>query len=76
MFFVTSQNVAVVNYFYYFMSKNSHWFAEMIANVLRDADQLQTTFRTLLTNQSEANVWTGHVVDSVVEIIQMIPKVF
>lgn len=48
----------------------------MIANVLRDADQLQTTFRTLLTNQSEANVWTGHVVDSVVEIIQMIPKVF
>nr|XP_040057060.1 ATP-binding cassette sub-family A member 12 [Gasterosteus aculeatus aculeatus] len=48
---------------------------EMIANVLRDADQLQTTFRTLLTNQSEANVWTGHVVDSVVEIIQMIPKI-
>ncbi|KAM8855240.1 uncharacterized protein abca12 [Spinachia spinachia] len=48
---------------------------EMMVNVLEDADQLQTTFLTLLTNQSEAGVWTGHVMDSVVEMIQMIPKI-
>ncbi|KAL6100670.1 abca12 [Pungitius sinensis] len=47
---------------------------EMMSNFLADADQLQTTFLALLKNQSEASLWTGHVVDSVVEIIQMIPE--
>ncbi|XP_044072836.1 LOW QUALITY PROTEIN: glucosylceramide transporter ABCA12 [Siniperca chuatsi] len=42
---------------------------EMMANVLKDADQLQLTYQTLLTNQSVASVWIGHVLDSVMGII-------
>ncbi|XP_070770245.1 uncharacterized protein abca12 [Enoplosus armatus] len=42
---------------------------EMMASVLKDADQLQMTYVTLLTNQSEASVWIGHVLDSVMEIV-------
>ncbi|XP_073329250.1 uncharacterized protein abca12 [Pagrus major] len=40
----------------------------MMANVLKDADQLQGTYLTLLTNQSEASAWTGRVLESVMEI--------
>ncbi|XP_032384919.1 ATP-binding cassette sub-family A member 12 isoform X2 [Etheostoma spectabile] len=41
----------------------------MMTNVLKDADQLQMTYLTLLTNQSGASVWTSHVLDSVMEVI-------
>ncbi|XP_070831676.1 uncharacterized protein abca12 [Chaetodon trifascialis] len=42
---------------------------EMMVNLLKDADQLQLTYHTLLTNQSQASVWIGQVLDSVVEMI-------
>ncbi|XP_031714357.1 ATP-binding cassette sub-family A member 12 [Anarrhichthys ocellatus] len=48
---------------------------DMMLSVLKDADQLQMTFLTLLTNQSEASVWIAHVLDNVMEIIEMIPKI-
>lgn len=41
----------------------------MMDNVLRDAVGLQTIYVTLLTNQSEASVWTAHVLDSVSEVV-------
>lgn len=41
----------------------------MMSNALKDANQLKQTFVTLLTNQSEAGVWTGHVLDGVMEVI-------
>uniref|UniRef100_A0A671U5T1 ATP binding cassette subfamily A member 12 n=1 Tax=Sparus aurata TaxID=8175 RepID=A0A671U5T1_SPAAU len=41
----------------------------MTTNVLKDADRLQRTYLTLLTNQSEASAWTGRVMESVMEII-------
>ncbi|XP_036965803.1 ATP-binding cassette sub-family A member 12 isoform X3 [Acanthopagrus latus] len=41
----------------------------MMTNVLEDADQLQGTYFTLLTNQSEASAWTGRVLESVMEVI-------
>ncbi|XP_060910213.1 uncharacterized protein abca12 isoform X2 [Labrus mixtus] len=45
---------------------------EIMSSVLKDADQLQQTYLTLLTNQSEASLWLGHVVDSVKEAIMKI----
>ncbi|XP_059199203.1 glucosylceramide transporter ABCA12 [Centropristis striata] len=45
---------------------------EMMDNVLKDADQLQMAYRTLLTNPSEAGVWLGHLLDSVMESITKI----
>uniref|UniRef100_A0A8C9YEQ3 ATP binding cassette subfamily A member 12 n=1 Tax=Sander lucioperca TaxID=283035 RepID=A0A8C9YEQ3_SANLU len=42
---------------------------EMMANVLKDADQLQMTYLTLLTNQSGASVWISHVLDSGMDIL-------
>ncbi|XP_035533108.1 ATP-binding cassette sub-family A member 12 [Morone saxatilis] len=42
---------------------------ELMVNVLKDADQLQLTYLTLLTNQTDASVWMGHVLDSVMEVI-------
>ncbi|KAM6978364.1 uncharacterized protein abca12 [Tautogolabrus adspersus] len=42
---------------------------EIMASVLKDANQLQQTYLTLLTNQSEASLWLDHVVDSVKEMI-------
>ncbi|TDH06958.1 hypothetical protein EPR50_G00119380 [Perca flavescens] len=44
----------------------------MMANVLKDADQLQMTYLTLLTNQSGASVWISHVLDSGMEVITKI----
>uniref|UniRef100_UPI003AAEC31A uncharacterized protein abca12 n=1 Tax=Centroberyx gerrardi TaxID=166262 RepID=UPI003AAEC31A len=44
---------------------------EMMDNVLKDASHLRMTFLTLMTNQSEASVWIGHVLNSVMEIIMM-----
>ncbi|XP_035859765.1 uncharacterized protein abca12 isoform X1 [Sander lucioperca] len=45
---------------------------EMMANVLKDADQLQMTYLTLLTNQSGASVWISHVLDSGMDVITKI----
>ncbi|XP_023284363.1 ATP-binding cassette sub-family A member 12 [Seriola lalandi dorsalis] len=42
---------------------------EMMANVLKDANQLKSTYLTLLTNQSEASVWIGRVLDSVTQMV-------
>ncbi|XP_040913792.1 ATP-binding cassette sub-family A member 12 [Toxotes jaculatrix] len=42
---------------------------EMMANVLKDASQLKKTYLMLLTNQSEASVWIGRVLDSVTEMV-------
>nr|XP_046260291.1 glucosylceramide transporter ABCA12 [Scatophagus argus] len=42
---------------------------EMMINVLKDAHQLQWTYLTLLTNQSEASMWVAHVLDSMMEVI-------
>ncbi|XP_078117794.1 uncharacterized protein abca12 isoform X3 [Sander vitreus] len=44
----------------------------MMANVLKDADQLKMTYLTLLTNQSGASVWISHVLDSGMEVITKI----
>lgn len=44
-------------------------FEQITVNVLKDADQLRWTYLTLLTNQSQASVWMGHVLDSVLEVI-------
>ncbi|TKS67339.1 ATP-binding cassette sub-family A member 12 [Collichthys lucidus] len=41
---------------------------EITGNVLKDVDQLKMTFRTLLTNQSQASVWASRVLGSVIEI--------
>lgn len=51
---------------------HSPWLSEMMVNVLNDADQLQVTFLTLLTNQTEAKIWIGHVMDSVMEVIMKV----
>lgn len=40
-----------------------------MSNVLQDADHLQMTYQMLLTNQSQASVWIGRVLDSVMEMI-------
>ncbi|XP_042350102.1 glucosylceramide transporter ABCA12 [Plectropomus leopardus] len=45
---------------------------EIMGSVLKDADQLQMNYLTLLTNQSEASVWTGRVMDSAMEVIMKI----
>ncbi|XP_051259483.1 uncharacterized protein abca12 isoform X6 [Dicentrarchus labrax] len=42
---------------------------ELMVNVLKDADQLQLTYLTLLTKETDASVWMGHVLDSVMEVI-------
>ncbi|XP_069010699.1 uncharacterized protein abca12 [Embiotoca jacksoni] len=42
---------------------------EMMSNVLTDANHFQLTYHMLLTNHSEASVWIGDVLDSVVEVI-------
>ncbi|XP_040004739.1 ATP-binding cassette sub-family A member 12 [Xiphias gladius] len=42
---------------------------EMMSNGLKDANQLKWTYLTLLTNQSEASVWIGRVLDSVMEMV-------
>lgn len=47
-------------------------FSGMMTNVLKDADQLQGTYFTLLTNQSEASAWTGRVLESVMEVIMKV----
>lgn len=41
----------------------------MMSNVLQDADHLQMTYQMLLTNQTQASVWIGRVLDSVMEMI-------
>uniref|UniRef100_A0A8C4EJC6 ATP-binding cassette, sub-family A (ABC1), member 12 n=1 Tax=Dicentrarchus labrax TaxID=13489 RepID=A0A8C4EJC6_DICLA len=41
----------------------------LMVNVLKDADQLQLTYLTLLTKETDASVWMGHVLDSVMEVI-------
>uniref|UniRef100_A0A3Q1B3N0 ABC transporter domain-containing protein n=1 Tax=Amphiprion ocellaris TaxID=80972 RepID=A0A3Q1B3N0_AMPOC len=45
---------------------------EMMSNVLTDADQLKMTFRTLLSNTSEASAWITRVLDSVMEVIMKV----
>lgn len=52
--------------------QHSPWFSGMTTNVLKDADRLQRTYLTLLTNQSEASAWTGRVMESVMEIIMKV----
>ncbi|XP_030613269.1 uncharacterized protein LOC115800150 [Archocentrus centrarchus] len=42
---------------------------EILSNVLEDANQLQMTYRMLLTNESETSVWLGRVLDSVMEVV-------
>ncbi|XP_071381008.1 uncharacterized protein abca12 [Centroberyx affinis] len=44
---------------------------EMMDNVLKDAGHLRMTFLTLMTNQSEASVWIGRVLNSVMEVVMM-----
>lgn len=58
----------------YICCLHSSWFSEMMVNVLKDADQLKVTYLTLLTNQTEASVWIGHVLDSVMEVIVKVCK--
>ncbi|KAK2839662.1 hypothetical protein Q5P01_013402 [Channa striata] len=41
---------------------------EIMANALKDADHLQQTYLTLLTNQTKASIWIDQVLDSVVEL--------
>uniref|UniRef100_A0A7N6BK81 ABC transporter domain-containing protein n=1 Tax=Anabas testudineus TaxID=64144 RepID=A0A7N6BK81_ANATE len=43
--------------------------AEMMADVLKDADQLQLTYLTLLTNQTEASIWIDRVLYSGMETV-------
>uniref|UniRef100_A0A8C3AW17 ATP binding cassette subfamily A member 12 n=1 Tax=Cyclopterus lumpus TaxID=8103 RepID=A0A8C3AW17_CYCLU len=52
----------------------SSWFTEIMTSVLKDADRLQMTYLTLLTNQSEASIWIDRVLNNVMDTIQMIPK--
>ncbi|XP_041858132.1 ATP-binding cassette sub-family A member 12 isoform X2 [Melanotaenia boesemani] len=42
---------------------------EIMSNVLSDAGDLQLTYRMLMTNQSEAQVWISRVLESVMEMI-------
>ncbi|XP_049904471.1 glucosylceramide transporter ABCA12 isoform X1 [Epinephelus moara] len=42
---------------------------ELVGSVLECAHHLKMTYLTLLTNQTEANVWIGRVRDSVMEVI-------
>ncbi|XP_034416854.1 ATP-binding cassette sub-family A member 12 isoform X2 [Cyclopterus lumpus] len=48
---------------------------EIMTSVLKDADRLQMTYLTLLTNQSEASIWIDRVLNNVMDTIQMIPKI-
>ncbi|XP_068429142.1 uncharacterized protein abca12 [Clinocottus analis] len=48
---------------------------DMMVNVLKDADRLQMTYLRLLANQSEASALIDHVLGTVMEIIEMIPKI-
>ncbi|XP_047193227.1 glucosylceramide transporter ABCA12 isoform X2 [Scophthalmus maximus] len=42
---------------------------EMMTNIWKDANQLKSTYTTLMTNQSEASVWIGRVLDSVMGLV-------
>ncbi|XP_033473300.2 uncharacterized protein abca12 [Epinephelus lanceolatus] len=42
---------------------------ELVGSILECAHHLKMTYLTLLTNQTEANVWIGRVRDSVMEVI-------
>ncbi|XP_050926506.1 LOW QUALITY PROTEIN: glucosylceramide transporter ABCA12 [Lates calcarifer] len=42
---------------------------EIMTNVLKDANQLKWAYLTLMTNQSEASIWIGRILDSVMETI-------
>uniref|UniRef100_A0A665XAY9 ATP-binding cassette, sub-family A (ABC1), member 12 n=1 Tax=Echeneis naucrates TaxID=173247 RepID=A0A665XAY9_ECHNA len=51
-----------------------YWFAEMMANVLKDATQFKSTYLTLLTNQSAASNLIGRVMGSVTELIMKVSE--
>ncbi|XP_077392009.1 uncharacterized protein abca12 isoform X2 [Festucalex cinctus] len=46
-----------------------HTVGDMLGNILTDSGQLQNIFLTLLTNQNEASVWIGQILESVAEVI-------
>ncbi|XP_044222425.1 glucosylceramide transporter ABCA12 [Thunnus albacares] len=45
---------------------------DMMDDFLKDTGRLQMTYLTLLTNQSEASVWIGRILDSGMEVIMKI----
>lgn len=56
----------------YICRQHSYWFAEMMTNIWKDANQLKSTYTTLMTNQSEASVWIGRVLDSVMGLVMKV----
>ncbi|XP_077435659.1 uncharacterized protein abca12 [Vanacampus margaritifer] len=46
-----------------------HTVEDMMDNILTDSGQFQNIFLTLLTNQTEASVWIGQILESVTEVI-------
>lgn len=48
----------------------------MVFRVLQDATGLQLNYLTLLTNQTEANVWIDRVLASVMEMAMKVAEVF
>ncbi|XP_034550567.1 uncharacterized protein abca12 [Notolabrus celidotus] len=45
---------------------------EIVADVLKDADQLKQTYLMLVTNQSEASMWLSRVLDSAMDVIMKV----
>lgn len=43
--------------------------SDTVTKMLADADQLQQTYLTLLTNPTQSSIWISHVLDSVMEVI-------
>lgn len=43
-----------------------------MTDVLQDANQFKWTYLTLLTNQSQASVWLGRVLNSIMEMVNKV----
>lgn len=46
--------------------------SDTVTKMLADADQLQQTYLTLLTNPTQSSIWMTHVLDSVMEVINKV----
>lgn len=46
--------------------------SDTVTKMLTDADQLQQTYLTLLTNPTQSSIWMTRVLDSVMEVINKV----
>lgn len=46
--------------------------SDTVAKMLVDADQLQQTYLTLLTNPTQSSIWMTHILESVMDVINKV----